>query len=63
MNCTEIQNLLPLWEVGELPDAKWKFIDRHLMDCPKCQKALESLPEPELPKWLEALVPVLRNLD
>lgn len=63
MDCKEVVPLLGLLELGELPDATWEKIDLHLDKCESCQKALEQLPEPQLPEWLVKLKPVLDRIS
>lgn len=62
MDCKEVVPCLGLWELGELPDAAWNKIDSHLEECESCQKALEQLPEPQLPEWLVQLVPLIERM-
>jgi hypothetical protein len=62
MDCKEVVPCLGLWELGELPDAIWKKIDLHLDKCESCQKALEQLPEPQLPEWLVQLIPLIERM-
>jgi len=64
VDCSEVQKLLPLWEVGNLSTlAEFEFIDQHLESCLACQKAMEAMPEPELPDWLVKLIPLLQEQE
>lgn len=62
MDCKEVVPLLGLLELGELPDAIWEEIDLHLDKCESCQKALEQLPEPQLPEWLRKNLPRIKRI-
>lgn len=61
--CSDIENLLPLYEEGVLSDAEKRLVEEHLAHCDACCRELadlrkaaamvRGLPEAALPPWFE----------
>ncbi len=61
--CSDIENLLPLYEEGVLSDAEKRLVEEHLAHCDACFRELadlrkaaalvRGLPEAALPPWFE----------
>ncbi len=61
--CSDIKNLLPLYEDGVLSDAEKRLVEEHLAHCDACCRELadlrkaaalvRGLPEAALPPWFE----------
>lgn len=50
--CSVVQDLLPLYTEGLESEETKRFVEKHISDCPECQKSLELLREP-LPEKIQ----------
>jgi len=52
MNCTHIQNLLPLYIEGDLPSQQADTVRAHLFSCPQCRESASEYEASQ--EWLRA---------
>ena len=52
MNCTHIQNLLPLYIEGDLPSQQADTVRAHLFSCPRCRESVSEYEASQ--EWLRA---------